>query len=158
MGQQERPVALLAFTLHNPTTDHATLKKAQTLLADVCQNRVSPDLLAKATAKGKASDLATLTVDLLNQLSLPPATTSAEQAPPESTEPAETLVEPLTPRELEALKLLCQGQTNGEIATELGIAIGTVKFYTSQIYGKLGVRNRVTAVARARQLNLIDNK
>jgi LuxR family maltose regulon positive regulatory protein len=56
---------------------------------------------------------------------------------------------------LEVLKLLCEGQTNGEIAAELVIAIGTVKFYTSQIYGKLGVRNRVTAVARARQLNLI---
>ncbi len=42
-----------------------------------------------------------------------------------------------------------------KIAAELVIAIGTVKFYTSQIYGKLGVRNRVTAVARARQLNLI---
>ena len=64
-------------------------------------------------------------------------------------------MEPLTPRELDVLIKLCDGQTNSEIADELGIALGTVKFYTGQIYGKLGVRNRVTAVARARQLNLI---
>ena len=151
MGQQERPLALLACTIHNPKTDHETRKKAQTL-RDVYQTRVSPDLLATATATGEASNLAALAADLLHQLTLPPTVISAEQALPDS---AETLMEPLTPRELEVLKLLCEGQTNGEIAAELVIAIGTVKFYTSQIYGKLGVRNRVTAVARARQLNLI---
>jgi DNA-binding NarL/FixJ family response regulator len=69
-----------------------------------------------------------------------------------------TLIEPLTPRELDALRLLSAGYSNGEIAAELGIAVGTVKFYTSQIYGKLGVRNRVMAVARARELNLVSDK
>jgi predicted ATPase/DNA-binding NarL/FixJ family response regulator len=151
MGQQERPLTLLAYTIHNPKADHETRKKAQTL-QDVYQRRVSPDLLATATATGEASNLAALAADLLHQLSLPPTTISAKQTVPDT---AETLVEPLTPRELEVLTLLCEGQTNGEIAAELVIAIGTVKFYTSQIYGKLGVRNRVTAVARARQLNLI---
>jgi predicted ATPase/DNA-binding NarL/FixJ family response regulator len=151
MGQQERPLTLLAYTIHNPKTDHETRKKAETL-RDVYRKRVSPNLLATATAIGEASNLAALAADLLHQLSLPPTTISAKQTVPDT---AETLVEPLTPRELEVLKLLCEGQTNGEIAAELVIAIGTVKFYTSQIYGKLGVRNRVTAVARARQLNLI---
>jgi len=152
MGQRERPLTLLAYTIHNPRTDHETRKKAQTLLATKVQNRVSPALLATATATGEASNLAALAADLLQQLSLPPTTISAEQAVPDL---AEKLVEPLTPRELAVLQLLCEGQTNGEIAAELGIASGTVKFYTSQIYGKLGVRNRVTAVARARQRNLI---
>jgi LuxR family maltose regulon positive regulatory protein len=59
---------------------------------------------------------------------------------------------------LDVLTLLCLGQTNGEIADQLDIAIGTVKFYTGQIYSKLGVRNRVTAVARAHELNLIYNE
>ena len=154
MGQQERSLILLAFTIRNPTTDHETQEKAQTLLTNDYQNRVSPNLLASATAKGQASDLATLTSDLLNHLSLSPTPTLPEQALPE---PVETLVEPLTPREREVIKLLCDGQTNGEIARALGIAIGTVKFYTGQIYGKLGVHNRVTAVVRARQLKLIHN-
>ena len=152
MGQRERPLTLLTYTINNPKADHETRKIAQTLLTDVYQKWVSPDLLATATARGQADDLARLTADLFDQLSLPPTTTSAEPALPE---PAESLVEPLTPRELDVLKLLLVGQTNGEIATELGIALGTVKFYTSQIYGKLGVRNRVTAVARAHELNLI---
>jgi len=154
MGQQDRPLTLLAFTIHNIKTDHETRKKAQTLLTNVFIDRVSPDQLAIATAKGETSDLAVLTADLLNQLSLPPILTSAEQAQPEPNKPAEMLIEPFTPRELEVFKLLCEGQTNGEIADTLIIATGTVKFYTSQIYRKLGVRNRVTAVSRGRELNL----
>ncbi len=152
IGQRERPLILLTYTIHNAKTDHETRKNAQTLLTDAYQKKVSPDLLARATATGQAGDLAGLAADLLHQLALPLTTTSVEPILPES---AETLVEPLTPRELEVLKLICVGQMNGEIAAELGIAIGTVKFYTGQIYGKLGVRNRVTAVARARKLNLI---
>ena len=152
MGQRERSLILLTYTIHNPKTDHETRMKAQTLLTGTYQKKVSPDLLAAATASGQASDLAGLAADLFNQLSLPLTTTLVESILPESTE---ALVEPLTPRELEVLKLICVGQTNGEIADELGIAIGTVKFYTGQIYGKLGVRNRVTAVARARELKLI---
>ena len=156
MGQRERPLTLLAYTIHNPKCDHETRQKAQILLTTAYQNEVSPDLLSVTTAQGQASDLATLTADLLHQLSLSSTMTPAEPALP--LEPAETLIEPLTPRELEVLTLLCDGQTNGEIAAELGIALGTVKFYTGQIYGKLGVRNRVTAVARARKLNLIPNE
>ncbi|NJN53648.1 MAG: response regulator transcription factor [Anaerolineae bacterium] len=96
--------------------------------------------------------MAGITADLFDQLSLTPTTMSTEKT---LSDPAGTLVEPLTPREFDVLQLLCKGQTNGEIADELGIAGGTVKFYTSQIYGKLGARNRVTAVARAHELNLI---
>ena len=116
-------------------------------------------LLTAATAQGQAAALPALAADLMQQLSLPIPTISGEPAPSESAatllEPHAPLLEPLTPRELEVLRLLCVGETNGEIAAKLGIAIGTVKFYTSQIYGKLGVRNRVTAVARARELHLI---
>lgn len=151
MGQRERPLILLAYTMHSPKCDHETRQKAQTLLTDVYQQRVSPDLLATTIAKAQASDIVGISADLFDQLSLPPTTAALEPAP----ESAETLVEPLTPRELDVLQLLCQGQTNSEIADQLGIASGTVKFYTSQIYGKLGVRNRVEAVARAHALNLI---
>lgn len=154
MGQRERPLTLLAFTAHHPATDHETQTKAKTRLTNDYQKMVSPQLFAVATAKGKASDLDVLTADLLYQLSLPPTTASEEQATPL----AQAIVEPLTARELDVLKLLCDGLTNQEIADELVLALGTVKFYTGQIYGKLGVRNRVNAVARARELNLIDNE
>ena len=162
MGQQERPLTLLAHTIHNPKTDHETRQKAQTLLTEMAQ-KVSSDLLATAKARGESGKLAELTADLGYQLSLPlttpaPPEPSAPSAKPTVPEGMAVLVEPLTSRELDVLVRLCKGQTNSEIADELGVALGTVKFYTGQIYGKLGVRNRVTAVARARQLNLIPSE
>ncbi len=65
------------------------------------------------------------------------------------------LVEPLTPRELEVLQLMAEGHTNQQIADELIISVGTAKWYTSEIYGKLGVNNRTQAVARAREFELV---
>jgi DNA-binding NarL/FixJ family response regulator len=63
--------------------------------------------------------------------------------------------EPLTPRELEVLRLLAQGMQNKEIAAELTITERTVKFYVSSILGKLGAGNRTEAVAMAAQRGLI---
>jgi LuxR family maltose regulon positive regulatory protein len=65
------------------------------------------------------------------------------------------LVEPLTPRELEILHLIAAGYTNPEIADEFVLALGTVKWYASQIYGKLGVKNRTEAAVRARESGLL---
>ena len=65
------------------------------------------------------------------------------------------LVEELTPRELEVLQLVATGRTNPEIAKRLEISVGTAKWYTSQIYGKLEVQNRTQAVARARELGIL---
>ena len=65
------------------------------------------------------------------------------------------LPEPLTPRELEIMRLICKGYSNPEIAGELVVTINTIKKHTSNIYGKLGVRSRTQAIARARELNLL---
>ncbi len=69
--------------------------------------------------------------------------------------PSAPLVEPLSERELEVLRLLAAGLSNREIAAELFLAVGTVKKYTSNIYGKLNVHKRTQAVARARELGLL---
>ena len=68
---------------------------------------------------------------------------------------APTLVKEPTPRELEVLQLVATGRTNPEIAKSLEISVGTAKWYTSQIYGKLEVQNRTQAVARARELGIL---
>ncbi|MEM7112107.1 MAG: alpha/beta fold hydrolase [Chloroflexota bacterium] len=65
------------------------------------------------------------------------------------------LLEPLTPRELDVLRLLATGYTNQQVADDLVLSVGTVKAYTSKIYDKLGVRNRTQAVAHARKLGMI---
>ena len=50
---------------------------------------------------------------------------------------------------------MAAGHTNQQIAEALIISVGTTKWYTSEIYGKLGVNNRTQAVARARELGLL---
>lgn len=67
----------------------------------------------------------------------------------------DTLVEPLSDRELEVLRLLCLGYSNQQIATELMVSVNTVKKHAGNIYGKLGVHGRTQAIALAHELNLI---
>jgi LuxR family maltose regulon positive regulatory protein len=69
-------------------------------------------------------------------------------------EPRERL-NPLTPRELEIMRLIGKGYSNSEIAGELVVTINTIKKHTSNIYSKLGVNGRTQAIARAHELNLL---
>ena len=57
------------------------------------------------------------------------------------------LVEPLSDRELEVLRLLASGMSNREIADELVVALDTVKKHVSHIFAKLGVSSRTQAAA-----------
>jgi DNA-binding CsgD family transcriptional regulator len=69
----------------------------------------------------------------------------------------DSLIEPLSNRELEVLTLIDQGLTNREIADRLTLAISTVKTHINNIYGKLGVQTRVQAIKEARDLKLIQD-
>jgi LuxR family transcriptional regulator, maltose regulon positive regulatory protein len=64
-------------------------------------------------------------------------------------------LEPLSEREIEVLELVAAGLSNAEIARELYLSVGTVKAHVHHIFGKLIVRNRSQAVARARELRLL---
>ena len=68
---------------------------------------------------------------------------------------AEPLVEPLSERELDVLRLLATDLSGPEIARELSVALSTVRYHSNNIYGKLAVHNRRAAVRKARELNLI---
>ncbi len=61
----------------------------------------------------------------------------------------------LTRREYEVLRLVAAGNTNPEIAEELGLARNTVKTYLQSAMGKLGARNRVEAIAKASEARLL---
>ncbi len=67
----------------------------------------------------------------------------------------EVPLEPLRARELEVLQLLAAGRSNQEIAEELIVSVGTVRWHLKNIYGKLDVHSRTQAIARARALGLI---
>jgi DNA-binding NarL/FixJ family response regulator len=68
---------------------------------------------------------------------------------------SQPLIEPLTSRELDILRLLAGGLSNHEIAAELVITDGTVKNHVTNILGKLGVRDRTQAALKAKELRLI---
>lgn len=70
-------------------------------------------------------------------------------------EASEKLVEPLSPREIDVLTLIAEGNSNQEIGGKLHISLSTVKSHTTQIYAKLAVKNRVQAVKKARSLGLL---
>lgn len=65
------------------------------------------------------------------------------------------LIEPLSQRELDVLRLLNTELSGPEIARELVVALSTVRTHTKRIYGKLNVTNRRAAVKRAAELELI---
>jgi LuxR family maltose regulon positive regulatory protein len=65
------------------------------------------------------------------------------------------LVEPLSERELEILRLIAAGRSNPEIADLLYLSLNTVKWHAKNLYGKLNVGSRIEAVARAQELELL---
>ena len=75
--------------------------------------------------------------------------------PPPATPHWGSLVEPLTEREREVLRLLLEGASNREIARRLVLSVNTVKRHVYNLCGKLGVQSRAQAIARARDLNLL---
>ncbi len=72
--------------------------------------------------------------------------------PPDTQQP---LIEPLTERELQVMRLMAEGLSNQAIANQLIVALGTVKAHTASLYRKLNVTSRLQAVARSRELGLL---
>ena len=78
---------------------------------------------------------------------------SGRPTPPPAT--VGSLIEPLTPREMEVLLLIAAGESNQAIAEKLIITVRTVKKHAGNIFGKLNVHSRTQAAARAREIGLL---
>ena len=78
-----------------------------------------------------------------------------DQLEKQNTGQVNVLIEPLKAREHEILKLIAAGMSNAEIAANLYITTGTVKWYIKNIFTKLGVNKRTQAVKKARQLEIL---
>jgi LuxR family maltose regulon positive regulatory protein len=109
------------------------------------------DLLARLTGpgEGRTSQLREYASRLLAALS------GEEVRAPTVAPGAQGLVEPLSVRELEVLRLIAAGLSNRQIAERLFISVRTVKKHVENSYAKLGVNSRTQAIARARELGLL---
>ncbi len=104
-------------------------------------------LLQQARARGLAANYITFLL-----------AASGEQkgaVPPLTSSHTGSLLEPLTGREMEVLRLLAAGASNSDIARQLVVSLGTVKKHVYNICGKLGVQRRTQAIAHARTLSLL---
>jgi LuxR family maltose regulon positive regulatory protein len=110
------------------------------------EGSVMADLLRLVVAQGPASAYVDTLLTAFEAHSASTRPSSARSQP---------LVEPLSERELEILGLIAVGKSNRQIADDLVLSVGTVKWHLNNIYGKLGVRSRTQAVAQARELNLL---
>ena len=110
------------------------------LLKGVIRHAAAPDPVKKYTRK------------LLNTISREDNPTGS---PIEISESANEMIEPLTDRELDVLRLIADGLKYDEIAGKLFISLNTVRTHVKGIYGKLDVNNRSQAIALARQYRLI---
>jgi DNA-binding NarL/FixJ family response regulator len=144
----EQAVELLTLVTQHAAAEPPTQHRAELLLARA-KTILSSTVFDAASARGKTADLDAVARAVSDQLKLPkkyaPSPLSANQG----------LVDPLSERELEILRLLAQGLTNQQIAEALTLVVGTVKAHNHHIFSKLVVSNRVQAIARARELGLL---
>jgi len=150
-GEDERAVVLLARLNQFQVTEHAMMFGALGQLpvtkriADELEERLGSaryQTLWRGTPSGDPDHLLADLRQLAHTLS--PDQPSLTPPNPDA----------LTEREREILVLLADGLSNRQIAAQLILALGTVKWYISEIYSKLGVTSRTQAIARARDLKL----
>lgn len=79
-----------------------------------------------------------------------------QQQKPRSPSASQALIDPLSERELEILGLIAQGLSNRQISERLYLALSTVKGHNRNIFDKLEVKRRTEAVARARELGILN--
>jgi LuxR family maltose regulon positive regulatory protein len=73
-------------------------------------------------------------------------------------EKIQPLIDPLSKREIEVLKLIAQGFSNNEIGEKLFLALDTVKGHNRRIFSKLDVKNRTMAITKAGSLNILNSQ
>ena len=140
---RDLPVVLLAEILDPQTTAQALRMGARAVLPAELSR---PQLLAALEAVSRGFVVA---------MPVEAETIVAASQSPASGINGEELLEPLTPREQQVLRMLALGLANKEIAARLNISEHTVKFHVAAILGKLGAASRTEAVARGIRRGLV---
>lgn len=115
------------------------------LLKDVAAGQLAESI--RVTARGDSILNPHVAATVIMEFSRVPALTTVTAS--------SILLEPLSDREIEVLRLVMAGLSNREIADRLFISAGTAKTHIHHLYGKLGVRNRTEAAMKAKELGLV---
>jgi predicted ATPase/DNA-binding CsgD family transcriptional regulator len=145
-GLLEEAAALLGLAFEQPAWANGWLHRwplITCLRAELSRN-LGEQVYQAAWDSNRNADLEATIRSLLSQ----PDATSHETA-------NRSLLEPLSERELEVLRLIAEGLSNREIARRLVLSVGTVKVHTRNIYGKLSVNSRTQALAQATRYHLL---
>ena len=149
-GEEEAAVDALAgaLTIACPQGYVRVFADEGAPMAALLGRLIAAQRTGRAAAKVRLDCLARLQRAFHVQLSVPGHRAGTDAAVP-------GIVDPLTSRELEVLRMLAAGMSNQRIARQLVVSLDTVKKHVSHILGKLGAASRTEAVARARQLGLL---
>ena len=150
--------ALIYNALGNPSAAEAELGKALEIAAPAGFVRVFDDgpelagLLNRVAAKGLYPEFSRQLLASSRQM---PEIAKPILAASKHGSRQDGLVEPLSERELEVLRLLADGLTPARVANYLVLSPNTLKAHTQNIYSKLDVHTRIEAINKARDLGLI---
>jgi DNA-binding NarL/FixJ family response regulator len=131
-----------------------TVHEDEALLREAIKAGASGYILKRAA---ETELVAAIQVILRGDLYVDPAMLRSlldDQVNPKPVSPA--LVEPLTPREVDVLRLIVEGYTNKQVAEQLSISTRTVEGHRANLSEKLGLHSRVELVRYAREHGLID--
>jgi len=147
-GGFEHAAELLALAFHQPAWASGWLHHWALLdrLRAELNRQLGEDAFQAAWERGGQLDLETTIRSLLGEL---------DDAARPITSAKQSLLDPLSERELEVLSLIADGLSNRDIAERLYLSVGTIKVHTRNIYGKLNVNSRTQALARATEINLL---
>jgi LuxR family maltose regulon positive regulatory protein len=123
----------------------------QALLSDAYARGIAPNYVAQLLAAFSKQDKETKRQGGTQEGTLAADSLSLSPVLPISL----SLVEPLTPREVEVLRLLASGASNSAIAEKLVISVGTAKKHVNNILAKLDLRSRTQAAIWAREHGLL---
>jgi len=141
----EYAVELLGLAFAQPVISNGWLQHwsaLDKLRADL-KNQLGEAAYQAAWERGRNSDLEASIACILG-----------ESSPVPQVNANQSLLEPLSEREIEVLSLIADGLSNREIAERLVLSVGTVKVHTRNIYSKLNVGSRTQAIAQAARYNI----
>jgi predicted ATPase/DNA-binding CsgD family transcriptional regulator len=145
-GDQTKAVELLTLILHHPESYPSSRSWADNMLHEL-QAEMPSSVFAAAQQRGRQLELKQVVRELLRELDAMTDDPAAHAN--------QFLPDPLTPRELEVLMLICTGLSNQQIADHVVVGVSTVKTHINNLYSKLSVASRTQVILRAQELGLV---